>query len=132
MNSHYVSSGFGKRRDPFNKRWAAHYGIDLVSHFKAPIYSAAAGKVSYVGRNGRYGRLIEIQHGAGVKTRYGHLHKIFVKKGQKIKSYKKIGLLGNSGRSTGPHLHYEVIFRGKPMNPRKFIKAGHYVFKNEW
>ena len=132
VNSHYISSGFGKRRDPFNKRWAAHYGIDLVSHFKAPVYSTAAGKVSYVGRKGRYGRLIEIKHGAGFKTRYGHLHKIYVKRGENIRPYQKIGLLGNSGRSTGPHLHYEVIFKGKPMNPRNFIKAGYYVFKNKW
>jgi murein DD-endopeptidase MepM/ murein hydrolase activator NlpD len=74
--------------------------------------------------------MVEINHSKDIKTRYGHLKKILVKKGQKVKVQQKIGLLGNSGRSTGPHLHYEILFRGKPMNPKQFIKAGRYVFKN--
>jgi len=85
--------------------------------------------VSYAGWNGKYGKLIEINHGAGLKTRYGHLHKILVKKGQKIKFRQRIGLLGSTGRSTGAHLHYEVVFRGKAKNPMKFIKAGQNVFQ---
>ncbi len=132
LTSYYVSSGFGKRRDPFNKRWAAHYGIDLAGQLKSPIFATAAGVVSFVGNKGRYGRLIEIKHNGNITTKYGHLNKILVKRGQKVKPYQKIGLLGNSGRSSGAHVHYEILFKGKPMNPHKFIKAGRYVFKNEW
>jgi murein DD-endopeptidase MepM/ murein hydrolase activator NlpD len=72
---------------------------------------------------------VEINHGAGIKTRYGHLDKTLVKKGQVIKFRDKIGLLGNSGRSTGAHLHYEVLFEGRPKDPMNFIKAGRYVFQ---
>lgn len=124
-----VTSGFGKRRDPINKKWAAHYGLDLGGAFKSSVYITAPGVVTYVGWKGKYGRMIEVDHGAGIKTRYGHLHKILVKKGQKLKFRDKIGLLGNSGRSTGAHLHYEIIFNKKTLNPMKFIKAGRYVFQ---
>ncbi len=130
LNAYYVTSGFGKRRDPINKRWAAHYGIDLGSTFKSKVYATAPGVVTYAGWKGRYGKLIEISHGAGMKTRYGHLHKIYVKKGQKVTFRQKIGLLGSTGRSTGAHLHYETVFRGKAKNPMKFFKAGQNVFKD--
>ena len=73
---------------------------------------------------------MEIDHGEGFKTRYGHLQKILVKRGQIVKYRQKIGLLGSTGRSTGPHLHYEVVHNGKSLNPWKFIKAGRYVYKN--
>ncbi|NQV83162.1 MAG: peptidoglycan DD-metalloendopeptidase family protein [Rhodospirillales bacterium] len=129
LHTFYVTSGYGKRRDPINKRWAAHYGLDLGGPLNSSVYSPAAGVVSYAGWKGKYGKLIEIDHGAGLKTRYGHLNKIFVKKGQKIKFLHKIGLLGSTGRSTGAHLHYEVVFRGKSKNPMKFIKAGRNVFQ---
>ena len=125
----YITSPYGKRRDPLNKRWAAHYGVDLGSSFKSPVYVTAPGVVTHAGWKGKYGRLVEIDHGAGIKTRYGHLNKTLVKKGQKVKFRQKIGLLGNSGRSTGRHLHYEVIFKNRPKNPMKFIKAGRYVFQ---
>lgn len=129
LNAYYVTSGFGKRRDPINRRWAAHYGLDLGGPFKSSVYSTAPGVVSFAGWKGKYGKLVEIDHGAGLKTRYGHLNKYSVKKGQKIKFHQKIGWLGSTGRSTGAHLHYEVVFRGKAMNPIKFIKAGRYVFQ---
>ena len=125
----YITSPYGKRRDPLNKRWASHYGVDLGSSFKSSIYATAPGVVTHAGWKGKYGRLIEIDHGAGIKTRYGHLNKTFVKKGQKVKFRQKIALLGNSGRSTGRHLHYEVVFKNRPKNPIKFIKAGRYVFQ---
>lgn len=129
LTSYYITSGYGKRRDPLNKRWAAHYGIDFGSTKKAPIYATAPGVVKLAGWKGRYGRYIEIDHGNGVRTRFGHLHKIFAKRGQKVKFGEKIGLLGNSGRTTGPHLHYEIVFNKRSINPMKFIKAGRHVFQ---
>lgn len=129
LDSFYVTSSFGKRRDPMNKRWAMHYGLDMGGAMKSPVYSTAPGIVTYAGWKGNYGRYIEIDHGSGIKTRYGHLHKILVKKGDKVKFRDRVGLLGSSGRSTGAHLHYEVVFQGKPHNPMKFIKAGRYVFQ---
>ena len=125
-----ISSHFGKRRDPINKRWAMHYGIDLTGFKKAKVYATAPGKVVKSGYKGKYGKFIEIDHGDGFKTRYGHLYKTLVKRGQEVKFRQKIGLLGNSGRSTGSHLHYEVIHNGKQKNPWRFIKAGKYVYKN--
>jgi murein DD-endopeptidase MepM/ murein hydrolase activator NlpD len=80
--------------------------------------------VVFAGWRGRYGRLIEIDHGNGIKTRYGHLNKILVKKGDRVDRSTRIALLGTSGRSTGPHVHYEVVVNGKPRNPNNFIKAG--------
>ena len=130
MNSFYITSGFGKRRDPINKRWAAHYGVDMGNVFKSPVYATAPGAVTYAGWKGKYGKLVEISHGAGLKTRFGHLNNILVKKGQKIKFRDKIGLMGSTGRSTGAHLHYEVLFKNRYKNPMKFIKAGRYVFQN--
>ena len=129
LNNFNITSSFGKRRDPINKRWAAHYGLDLGGPFKSSVYSPAPGVVSYAGWKGKYGKLVEISHGAGLKTRYGHLNKILVKKGQKINFRQRIGFLGSTGRSTGAHLHYEVVFRGKAKDPMKFIKAGRNVFQ---
>ncbi len=85
--------------------------------------------VTSVGWKGKYGKVIEIDHGAGLKTRYGHLHKILVEKGRHLKFRDKIGLLGSTGRSTGAHVHYEILFKGKAKNPMKFIKAGRHVFQ---
>jgi len=129
LNSYYLTSKFGKRRDPVNKKWAMHYGLDMGSPFKSAVYTTAPGRVVFAGWKGRYGKLVVIDHGSGLKTRYGHLNKITVKKGQVVKFREKIGLLGSTGRSTGPHLHYEVMFKGKSRDPSKFIKAGRYVFQ---
>jgi murein DD-endopeptidase MepM/ murein hydrolase activator NlpD len=129
LNAYYVTSGYGKRRDPINKRWSAHYGVDFGGTFKSRVYATSTGVVTYAGWKGKYGKLIEISHGAGLKTRYGHLHKILVKKGETVKFRQKIGLLGSTGRSTGSHLHYEVHFNGKAKDPMKFIRAGQNVFQ---
>ncbi|MDP6692447.1 MAG: peptidoglycan DD-metalloendopeptidase family protein [Alphaproteobacteria bacterium] len=129
VDSFSISSGYGKRRDPFTKRRAFHGGIDLAGVRRSRVYATSPGVVTYVGWKGPYGRLVEIDHGLGLRTRYGHLQKILVKKGQKVEFRQKIGLMGNSGRSTGTHVHYEVVFDGKPLNPKKFLKAGKYVFK---
>ncbi|MBT4019259.1 MAG: peptidoglycan DD-metalloendopeptidase family protein [Alphaproteobacteria bacterium] len=129
-DSYYLSSGYGRRKDPFTKRWASHHGLDFAGHFKTRIRATAAGKVTFAGNNGPYGKMIEIDHGLGIKTRYGHLHRILVKKGQSVDFRDKIGLMGSTGRSTGHHVHYEVIYNGKTLDPAKFLKAGRYVFKN--
>lgn len=124
-----ISSRFGRRSDPINGRGAVHEGLDMVSAYKTPVTAPGPGKVVYAGWRGRYGRLVEIDHGMGLRTRYGHLAKVLVKKGQRIQAGAEIGLLGNSGRSTGAHLHYEVLVNGEPHDPMKFIKAGSDVFK---
>lgn len=129
LHAFAISSHFGKRRDPINRRRAVHHGLDMIAPLKSPVYATAAGVVTFSGVNGNYGRFIEIAHGAGLSTRFGHLHKLLVKKGEVVKPGQKIGLLGNSGRSTGAHLHYEVRFQNKPRNPMKFIQAGRYVFQ---
>lgn len=129
LRDYRVSSYFGARSDPVNGRVSYHQGMDMAAPHKTPLVATGPGKVIYAGWRGRYGRLVEIDHGNGIKTRFGHLNKIFVRKGDMVERDTRIGLLGNSGRSTGPHVHYEVIVEGKPRNPSKFIKAGINVFK---
>lgn len=119
----YVSSHYGRRKDPFNGRWAMHRGVDFVAKYKSNVYATAPGKVIAVGRQGKYGRTIDIRHEFGLVTRYAHLHRYRVKVGQKVALGQVIGLLGNSGRSTGPHVHYEIRRHKKFMNPRKFLRA---------
>ena len=131
LTAYYITSSFGKRRDPINDRWAAHYGIDFGSNFKSSVYATAPGVVTFAGWQGKYGKLVEVDHGAGLTTRYAHLHKFFVKKGDKVDFHKVIGLLGNTGRSTGAHLHYEVLYKGRAKNPMNFIRAGRYVFQEQ-
>lgn len=129
VDFYHLASKFGLRRDPFTKKRAMHYGADLAGWGGAPVYNTAPGKVVFAGRKGRYGKVVEIDHGYGLRTRYGHLRSVLVKRGEVLGHRHKIGLLGSTGRSTGPHVHYEVRFDGKPLNPDKFIKAGRYVFK---
>ena len=128
LDYYYVSSRYGKRRDPVNNRWAMHYGVDMAASKKSPIYVTAPGKVTYSGWKGNYGRFVIVDHGNGIQTAYGHMHKILVKKGQTVDFRTKIGLVGSTGRSTGSHLHYEVRVNGKNVDPSKFIKAGRNVF----
>ncbi len=129
LDQYRISSSYGERRDPVNGRKARHRGVDFAAPSRSPVYATAPGKVVFAGWRGRYGRTIEIDHGHGIRTRYSHLRKILVKAGQEIDHRRKIGLVGSSGRSTGPHVHYEVRFRGQTRNPMKFLKAGKYVFK---
>ncbi len=129
LDFYHLASPFGLRLDPITKKRAMHYGVDLAGWRGAPVYGTAPGKVVFAGRKGRYGKMIEIDHGFGVRTRYAHLLKISVRAGQQTTHRQKIGTVGSTGRSTGPHVHYEVRFEGKPLNPRKFIMAGRYVFK---
>ncbi len=129
VGKYRVSSRFGRRRDPINKKWARHDGVDLSGKLRTPVLATAPGKIIYAGWKGRYGRLVLIDHGLGIRTRYGHMRQINVKRGQIVKAGDMIGQLGNSGRSTGPHLHYEILVDKKPVNPIKFIKAGKDVYK---
>lgn len=123
----YKTSGYGRRKDPFTNRPAMHRGIDLASYNMAPIVTTADGKVSFVGRRNGYGRVVEIDHGHGFKTRYAHLAKTFVKRGQTVEKGEKIAGMGSSGRSTSTHLHYEVMFDKQYQNPETFLRAGKYV-----
>lgn len=124
------TSGFGYRTDPFNARKTAfHEGADLAAYWGAPITATAPGKVTYAGTRGTYGRVVEIDHGDGFKTRYGHMNSIAVKANQMVAIGQKVGTMGSTGRSTGPHLHYEVFYRGKLYDPIKFLRAGKHVYK---
>ena len=128
---HYrLASGFGKRRDPITGRWAMHSGLDLSGPFKSVVRATAAGVVTYAGRKGPYGRIVEIDHGRGISTRYAHLHQNLVKRGEEVEFRQPIGRMGTTGRSTGSHVHYEVLFKGQPQDPAKFLEAGRHVFKN--
>lgn len=129
LNTGHLSSRFGKRHDPFTNRWAMHSGLDLSAPFNTPVYSTAPGKVAFADRDGPYGYMVEIDHGLGLTTRHGHLNKLLVKPGEQVDLHQKIGLVGSSGRSTGPHLHYEILFQGEPHDPAHFLEAGKYVFQ---
>jgi len=129
MHGYYITSTFGKRRDPVNRRWAMHYGLDFGSTPRSPIYVTSPGKVTFAGWKGNFGKMVEVDHGAGIKTRYAHMSKLVVKKGQMVQFGDKIGVIGSTGRSTGNHLHYEVLFRDKGLDPMQLIKAGRHVFK---
>lgn len=129
VDNYVRMSSFGKRRDPINGKWAMHYGVDFVATPKAPILSAAPGVIAFVGTNGSYGRMVEIDHGMGIRTRYGHMSSASVRKGQTVGYRQQIGVIGSTGRSTGLHLHYEVLVKGTPYDPMRFIEAGKDVFK---
>lgn len=125
------TSGFGPRVDPFNRKVAFHAGIDLAGDYGGSVRATAPGVVVFAGWKGAYGRMIEIDLGNGFRTRYGHLSRIDVNVGQKIAFSDVVGKVGSSGRSSGPHVHYEVWFDGIVRDPSKFIEAGHYVFAKE-
>ncbi len=119
---HYqLGSDFGARRDPFNGRRSFHTGLDLDAPYMSPVYATAPGTVSYAGYRGDYGKVVEIDHGNGVETRYAHLHRFIVSVGQRVGAHSQIGYLGSTGRSSGPHVHYEVLVNGEPQDPEKFI-----------
>ncbi len=117
----YMSRGYGMKNDPFTGYQRFHAGIDIANKTGTPVYATADGVVKTAGRLGDLGRLIEINHGYGFRTRYGHLSQIKVQRGQKIRRGDLIGLMGSTGYSTGPHLHYEVIKDNKSVNPLEYI-----------
>ena len=124
-----ITSGFGYRRDPFNGRGAMHAGIDFKGAMGSPIFAAAEGKVTFAGWKSGYGQAIEITHGNGMLTRYAHLSRIGVTLGQSVAAGDTIGGLGSTGRSTGPHLHFEVRINDRAVNPRPFLEAAPDVLK---
>jgi len=125
-----TSSGFGVRFDPFTRRPAFHSGLDFTGGYNYPVQSTAPGVVSFTGVRSGYGNTIEIDHGRGFKTRYAHLQAIGVRPGQRVAVGQRIGGMGSTGRSTGPHLHYEVWVNGRAQNPSRFVKAGDYVLQD--
>lgn len=124
IKSYYVTSGFGRRVDPITGGYATHQGLDFAGPEREKILSPSSGKVILAGQFSGYGNAVVIDHGFGITTRYGHLSVVKVQKGQIVKKGDVIALQGNTGRSTGPHLHYEVRYKNIPLNPRKFLEAG--------
>lgn len=116
-----ISSRFGYRKDPFTGRRAFHPGLDFAPGYGAAVYASMSGVVTYAGWMGGYGRLVVIRHTDGYRTRYGHLSRIRVKKGDYVRQGRQIGNVGNTGRSKGAHLHFEIRRNGKPLDPRTFI-----------
>lgn len=117
-----ISSRYGGRFDPFTGRRAVHGGLDFKARTGTPVRATASGVVVKAGRHGGYGKLVEIDHGNGIKTRYAHLSRINVRKGQKVRRGVRVGKVGSTGRSTGPHLHYEVRRGGKTSDPLTYVR----------
>lgn len=119
-----MTSPFGMRKHPIFRRMAIHTGIDLRGDTGEPVRATATGKVTIAGRQGGYGNMVEISHGNGLATRFGHLSSIGVKVGQVVRIGEIVGNIGSTGFSTGPHLHYETRVNGQPVDPQKFLRAG--------
>jgi murein DD-endopeptidase MepM/ murein hydrolase activator NlpD len=121
------TSGFGSRIDPFTGRTAYHGGLDMAAFERAPVVATSPGTVVFAGSRSGYGNTVEIDHGHGFKTRYGHLRDIQVQRGDHVAIGQRVGSMGSTGRSTATHLHYEVWFRGRQVDPINFLRAGRYV-----
>lgn len=122
-DSRRITSEYGVRRDPFTKRARFHAGIDIGGKIGDPVYATADGTVISADRDSSHGKNIIISHGNGLKTRYSHLSKIIAEPGQKVKKGELIGLMGSTGRSTGPHLHYEILKNGSPVDPMTYLQS---------
>ena len=119
----FNSSSYGWRIDPFNGNKAFHEGLDFSANAGAPIFAAAGGIVSAAETMPDYGKIVIVSHGSGLETRYAHTSKILVKVGDRVEKGQVVALVGNTGRSTGPHLHYEIRFKGNALDPRKYLNA---------
>ena len=127
LESYQVGSPFGVRGDPINGHSSYHTGLDLQAPYMSPVYATAAGTVTYSGYRDDYGKVVEIDHGNGIATRYAHLHRQTVSVGQRVVAHTQIGFLGSTGRATGPHVHYEVLVNGEPQDPAKFLGLARLV-----
>ncbi|MGB5101958.1 MAG: M23 family metallopeptidase [Steroidobacteraceae bacterium] len=121
LTGRYVNSGFGVRRDPLTGRLARHTGIDIAAPSGTPIRASAGGRVRSAGYRGPYGYVVEIDHGNGLATRYAHASRLYVRAGDLVMPQQAIAAVGSTGRSTGPHLHFEVIRNGVHVEPRKYL-----------
>jgi len=117
----WVTSGFGYRRSPFTDRREFHKGVDIAGPTGTPVYATAKGRIIATGKDGAYGLTVNIDHGSGIVTVYAHLHSIVVKEGQSVSRGELVGYMGSTGRTTGPHLHYEVRLSGIPVDPMRYI-----------
>ena len=127
LESYQFGSPFGVRGDPINGHASYHTGLDLQAPYMSPVYATAAGTVTYSGYREDYGKVVEIDHGNGIATRYAHLHRQTVSVGQRVAARTQIGFLGSTGRATGPHVHYEVLVNGEPQDPAKFLGLARLV-----
>ncbi|SFR78108.1 M23 family metallopeptidase [Sphingomonas jatrophae] len=127
VNGVSFTSGFGVRSDPFRGSAAMHAGVDLAGAIGTPIYATADGVVNWANWRGGYGNLVEVNHGRGIVTRYGHLSQIIVHPGQRVRRGELIARMGSTGRSTGSHLHYEVRIDGRAVNPIPYLQTADYV-----
>lgn len=125
------TSNFGIRSDPFQGTARMHAGVDIPGPIGTPIYATADGIIAHADRQGGYGNMIEINHGKGIATRYGHLSKILVGDGTRVTRGQLIGLMGSTGRSTGSHLHYEVRIDGHAVNPVPFLTTADYLLASQ-
>jgi murein DD-endopeptidase MepM/ murein hydrolase activator NlpD len=125
---HYrETSSYGARVDPINERGGFHPGVDLAAPYDSPVYATAPGLVTFAGWESGYGKIVKIDHGHGLSTGYAHLHRYTVVVGEKVAAGTVIGYIGTTGRSTGPHLHYEVRLHGETVNPAAFLALGHEI-----
>jgi murein DD-endopeptidase MepM/ murein hydrolase activator NlpD len=124
LDQFYVTSPYGKRRDPFSNTWAYHAGLDLGAPRNSKVLATAPGRVVVAGPSGPYGQMVEIDHGLGILTRYGHLQSIHVAVGDEVHFRQELGVVGNTGRSTSRHLHYEILIDDRVVDPAKFLNAG--------
>jgi murein DD-endopeptidase MepM/ murein hydrolase activator NlpD len=127
IENYRITSPFGERTDPFNGRAAFHPGIDLAAPYGEPIYATAPGVVTFSGYRSDYGKIVEVDHGHGIVTRYSHLARCTVNVGEHVATGTEVGLEGSTGRSTGPHLLYEIDVNGEPQDPEKFFELSRFV-----
>jgi murein DD-endopeptidase MepM/ murein hydrolase activator NlpD len=129
VNATRTSSTFGNRKDPFTGRMAFHSGLDYAAPTGTKVYSAGAGIVTFVGQMSGYGNVVEVTHSSGLVTRYGHLSGFIAKEGQKVQAGTPIAKVGSTGRSTGPHLHFEVRRTDNAVDPARYLKVGRELSK---
>ncbi len=128
LDYYQLESRFGPRRDPLNRRLSFHTGLDFSAPYMSPVYATAPGVVTFAGYRGDYGRVVEIDHGNGIATVYGHMHRYIVSVGQRVAEHTQIGFLGSTGRSSGPHVHYEILVNDEPQDPEKFLGLAHVIW----